>query len=128
MIHILGYEIKHWKQMSASACFKTIVKTKESSKHWAYLDTKEWVQVEENLKNYVTIKQQSSSRSIQSKLSLKTSDQAKIRSGSHNSQSETADLYKRWILRWGNDLSLTRVSFVLNFNQISIRDTWNKPK
>ena len=36
--------------------------------------------------------QQSSNRFIQSKLSLKTSDQVKIRSGSRNSQSETADL------------------------------------
>ena len=31
MIHILNYEIKHWQQMSASACFKTIVKTRHST-------------------------------------------------------------------------------------------------
>ena len=31
VIHIINYEIKHWQQMSASACFKTIVKTRHST-------------------------------------------------------------------------------------------------
>ena len=31
VIHIINYEIKHWQQMSTSACFKTIVKTRHST-------------------------------------------------------------------------------------------------
>ena len=105
MIHIINYEIKHWQQMSASAWFKTIVKTRHSTGIKQALGVNRYKGMgtswRESNQNYVTIRQQSSKRSIQSKLSLKTSVQVKIRSGSHNSQSETADLYKRWILRWG---------------------------
>ena len=102
---------KHWQQMSASACFKTIVRTRHSTGIKQALGVNRYKGMgtswRESNQNYVTIRQQSSSRSIQSKLSLKTSVQVKFRSGSRDSQSnqnknrsDQLFLYKRWILRW----------------------------
>ena len=76
-----------------------------------------------------SIRQQSSSRSIQSKLSLKTSVQFKIRSGLHNSQSDQLFCVQEVDSNGGEIIYLLmRVSFTLNFNQISIRDARDEPK
>ena len=45
----MGYVFLSLKQLSASTCFETIVFSQNQACTEVWIDTKEWVQVEENL-------------------------------------------------------------------------------
>ena len=64
-------------------------------------------------------------RSIQSKLSLKTSDQVKIRSGSRNSQSKQLICVQEVDSEVGKWSIFDEGQFCIKFYQISSKDTWD---